>query len=93
MLISYAHGKPETTTIMNTVYCVGQKGKRELKLKYEVSTWQVRLMPNGTLHTKQKTLDKFLTEAKSFPNIMFAPDFRMQARILWPETLQLPPSR
>lgn len=96
MLISHAHGKPASTTATNTIYSYyvwAKRGREKLKLKYEASTWQVGLMPNGTLHTKQKTLDKFLTEAKSFPNIMCAPDFRMQARILWPETLQLPPSR
>lgn len=94
MLISHAHGRPASTTTTNTIYSVwAKRGREKLKLKYEASTWQVRLMPNGTLHTKQKTLDKFLTEAKSFPNIMCSPDFRMQARILWPETLQLPPSR
>lgn len=94
MLISHAHGRPASTTTMNTIYYVwAKRGREKLKLKYEASTWQVRLMPNGTLHTKQKTLDKFLTEAKSFPNIMCSPDFRRQARILWPETLQLPPSR
>lgn len=76
MLISHAHGKPASTTATNTIYYVwAKRGREKLKLKYAASTWQVGLMPNGTLHTKQKTLDKFLTEAKSFPNIMFPPTF------------------
>lgn len=55
-----------TNKITICTYVWAKAGREKLKLKYEASTWQVRLMPNGTLHTKQKTLNTISNGSNKF---------------------------